>query len=114
MRAFFLTMLATPVTTANLSSKALMGAVYMVLAGVSFAGINVITQIVTGSPDYGGFGFKPTSDAFWQYFFAFLFSLPFLIRQGLMVRTPRGRVATRAAYAHMGLTVPSANPALFD
>lgn len=59
-----------------------MGAVYMVLAGVSFAGINVITQIVTGSPDYGGFGFKPTSDAFWQYFFAFLFSLPFLIRQG--------------------------------
>ena len=39
---------------------------------------------------------------------------PFLIRQGLMVRTPRGRVATRAAYAHMGLTVPSANPALFD
>ncbi|MHA6524950.1 Holliday junction branch migration DNA helicase RuvB [Tessaracoccus sp. G1721] len=39
---------------------------------------------------------------------------PFLIRQGLMVRTPRGRVATRAAYAHMGMTVPSANPALFD
>ena len=39
---------------------------------------------------------------------------PFLIRQGFMVRTPRGRVATRAAYAHMGMTVPSANPALFD
>ncbi|HRA03992.1 MAG TPA: Holliday junction DNA helicase RuvB C-terminal domain-containing protein, partial [Arachnia sp.] len=39
---------------------------------------------------------------------------PFLIRQGFMVRTPRGRVATRAAYTHMGMKIPSANPALFD
>lgn len=61
---------------------ALKGMIYMVLAGVSFAGINVITQIVTGSAEFGGFGFKPTSDAFWQYFFALLFSLPFIIRQG--------------------------------
>lgn len=60
----------------------LKGAVFMVLAGISFAVINVITQTVTGSPEYGGFGFKPTSDAFWQYFFAFLFSLPFILKQG--------------------------------
>ncbi|MHA6511768.1 Holliday junction branch migration DNA helicase RuvB [Tessaracoccus sp. Z1128] len=39
---------------------------------------------------------------------------PFLIRQGFMVRTPRGRVATRAAYTHLGMSVPSSNPALFD
>ncbi|WP_040284261.1 Holliday junction branch migration DNA helicase RuvB [Tessaracoccus massiliensis] len=39
---------------------------------------------------------------------------PFLIREGLLVRTPRGRVATRAGYAHLGLRPPAQNPALFD
>ena len=39
---------------------------------------------------------------------------PFLIREGLLVRTPRGRVATRAGYAHLGRTPPAGNPALFD
>ena len=29
---------------------------------------------------------------------------PFLIQQGFLMRTPRGRVATRAAYLHFGLT----------
>ena len=28
---------------------------------------------------------------------------PFLIREGLLIRTPRGRTATDAAYAHLGL-----------
>ncbi len=32
---------------------------------------------------------------------------PFLVRQGLLARTPRGRVATRAAWVHLGLTPPS-------
>ena len=32
---------------------------------------------------------------------------PFLIRMGLMARTPRGRLATAAAYAHLGLPVPA-------
>jgi len=31
---------------------------------------------------------------------------PFLVRAGLMARTPRGRVATPAAWAHLGLAVP--------
>jgi Holliday junction DNA helicase RuvB len=31
---------------------------------------------------------------------------PFLIQQGFMMRTPRGRVATKNAYLHFGLTVP--------
>jgi len=31
---------------------------------------------------------------------------PFLIQQGFMLRTPRGRVATRHAYSHFGLHVP--------
>jgi holliday junction DNA helicase RuvB len=32
---------------------------------------------------------------------------PFLIQQGFLMRTARGRVATRAAYAHFGLAVPA-------
>jgi Holliday junction DNA helicase RuvB len=31
---------------------------------------------------------------------------PYLLREGFIVRTPRGRVATDAAYAHLGLTPP--------
>jgi Holliday junction DNA helicase RuvB len=31
---------------------------------------------------------------------------PFLIQQGFMMRTPRGRTATRHAYLHFGLPVP--------
>jgi holliday junction DNA helicase RuvB len=33
---------------------------------------------------------------------------PFLVRAGLLARTPRGRVATPAAWAHLGLTPPPA------
>jgi len=32
---------------------------------------------------------------------------PFLIQQGFLMRTPRGRVATRTAYQHFGLGVPT-------
>jgi Holliday junction DNA helicase RuvB len=40
---------------------------------------------------------------------------PFLLKQGLVLRTPRGRVATPAAYLHLGLTVPSnVSPSLFE
>jgi Holliday junction DNA helicase RuvB len=35
---------------------------------------------------------------------------PFLIREGLLMRTPRGRVATPAAWAHLGLTAPPVAP----
>jgi len=33
---------------------------------------------------------------------------PYLIQQGYMMRTPRGRVATSLAYQHFGLKVPKA------
>lgn len=42
---------------------------------------------------------------------------PFLVRSGLIARTTRGRIATPAAYRHLGRTVPgqpSASPGLFD
>ncbi len=31
---------------------------------------------------------------------------PFLLQQGLLARTPRGRIATPRAYAHLGLEIP--------
>jgi Holliday junction DNA helicase RuvB len=43
---------------------------------------------------------------------------PFLIQQGFIARTPRGRIAMPAAYGHLGLTPPSTGvtqpPGLFD
>jgi Holliday junction DNA helicase RuvB len=35
---------------------------------------------------------------------------PFLIQQGFLVRTPRGRMATRHAYLHFGLSAPRPDP----
>jgi holliday junction DNA helicase RuvB len=41
---------------------------------------------------------------------------PFLVRHGLLARTPRGRVATRAGWEHLGLVPPPSadTPTLFD
>jgi Holliday junction DNA helicase RuvB len=41
---------------------------------------------------------------------------PFLIQQGLIARTPRGRIAMPAAWQHIGLTppAPGSGPGLFD
>lgn len=36
---------------------------------------------------------------------------PFLVRLGFLARTPRGRVATRAAWDHLGLAVPAGSGA---
>ncbi len=38
---------------------------------------------------------------------------PFLIQRGLLQRTARGRVATEAAYAHLGLPLPGVAESLF-
>jgi len=41
---------------------------------------------------------------------------PYLIQQGLLMRTPRGRVATRSAWRHFGIEAPAsaAQQALFE
>jgi Holliday junction DNA helicase RuvB len=42
---------------------------------------------------------------------------PFLIQQGMLARTPRGRIAMPAAWHHLGLAPPAAagpQPGLFD
>ena len=38
---------------------------------------------------------------------------PYLIQQGYLQRTPRGRIATLAAYRHLGVAPPRAAPELF-
>ncbi|MEY4749996.1 MAG: Holliday junction branch migration helicase RuvB [Pseudomonadota bacterium] len=38
---------------------------------------------------------------------------PYLIQQGYLQRTPRGRIATLAAWRHLGVTPPSSNKDLF-
>jgi len=38
---------------------------------------------------------------------------PYLIQQGFLQRTPRGRVATLAAFRHLGLQPPAREPGLF-
>jgi len=39
---------------------------------------------------------------------------PFLVRQGFLMRTPRGRVATAAAWGHLGLAPPPSTAAGTD
>jgi len=39
---------------------------------------------------------------------------PYLIQEGFLERTPRGRVATIRAYQHFGLTPPARTGSLFD
>ncbi|MDR9784110.1 DMT family transporter [Rhizobium redzepovicii] len=59
-------------------SRAFAGAAFMVLGGVVFSLLNVVTQWLTMK-----LAFPSASAAFWQYAFAFLFSLPFLRKSGL-------------------------------
>ncbi len=79
----------------------LLGAGFLIVAGLAFAIINVITQAVTGSAQYGGLGFKPTSDAFWQYFIGLIVALPFIWRSGL------GALKTQSPGLHIGRVVLS-------
>jgi Holliday junction DNA helicase RuvB len=39
---------------------------------------------------------------------------PFLLRKGLLARTPRGRMATASGWAHLGLTPPQVELTIFD
>jgi Holliday junction DNA helicase RuvB len=39
---------------------------------------------------------------------------PYLIQQGYLQRTPRGRIATLAAYRHLGVAPPAGAGELFS
>lgn len=62
----------------NVKNQNIKGAGFMVLAGISFALANAVTWTVTYK-----MGFKPQSDAFWQYLIASAFALPFVWRHGV-------------------------------
>lgn len=65
-------------STRSSAKNPMLGALYMVLAGIAFASANAVTWTVTYK-----MGFKPQSDAFWQYAIALVFFLPFIWKQGL-------------------------------
>lgn len=73
-----------------ISSPAFRGAAFMVLAGLGFTLVNVVTQHVTMN-----LGLPPTADAFWQYGFALLFSLPVVVKAGFRA------LATRRPLTHL-------------
>lgn len=73
-----------------IKSPAVLAAALMVLAGIAFAAINVLTQWLTMK-----LGFGSVSVAFWQYAFALVFSLPYLIKVGL------GALRTRFPMSHV-------------
>ena len=79
----------------------LLGVGFLIAAGLAFAVINVITQTVTGSADHGGLGFKPTSDAFWQYFIGLIVALPLIWQSGF------GALKTQSPGLHVGRVVLS-------
>ncbi len=81
-------------------SRAFAGAAFMVAGGVAFSLLNVVTQWLTMT-----LAFPAASAAFWQYAFAFLFSLPFLRKAGLSAMRTRypWRHLVRVAFAALGV-----------
>ncbi|MBJ7308461.1 MAG: Holliday junction branch migration DNA helicase RuvB, partial [Acidimicrobiia bacterium] len=43
-----------------------------------------------------------------------IYALVYIFQQGLLMRTPRGRVATPAAWAHLGMIAPASAPLTAD
>ena len=81
-------------------SGALLGAIYMICAGLSFALVNLATQYLTMR-----LGVASPFVAFGQYFAALLFSLPWLMKVGLKAvhtKAP-GRHLLRVIFAVLGV-----------
>jgi S-adenosylmethionine uptake transporter len=62
----------------------------MIFSGIGFSALNTITQHVTMN-----LGLSSTSDAFWQYFLALIFSAPMLMKSGLSA------LRTTKPFAHL-------------
>ena len=73
---------------------AVLGALYVTIASLAFAGTNVLQSILPTPTEYGGFGMASTGMAFWQYLIATLFALPLILRIGL------GKLRTRRPLVH--------------
>ncbi len=70
------------------STRPLLGAGLMLGAGLAYAGVNVALPIITYQ-----MGFASTSAVFWQYFIAFVFSLPLVLSLGVKALTTRHPLA---------------------
>jgi len=68
---------------ASTTSAATLGAAFMLVAAVAFAGTNVLQSVLPTPVEYGGYGMASTGMAFWQYAIAGVLSLPLIFRIGL-------------------------------
>jgi len=82
------------------SREPVAGAFWMVAAGLAFAGVNTLEQIVTTRA-----GLSAPTAAFFQYFFAFLVILPWAGRQGVAALRTRHPwlQAIRVVFAALGV-----------
>lgn len=65
------------------NSAATAGALFMILASITFAGSNVLQSVLPTPAEWGGFGMSSTGMAFWQYVIASVLALPLILRIGL-------------------------------
>ena len=79
---------------ASPTSAATLGAAFMLVAAVAFAGTNVLQSVLPTPVEYGGYGMASTGMAFWQYAIAGILSLPLIFRIGL------GNLRTSYPLAH--------------
>lgn len=86
---------------------AVLGAAFVVIASLAFAGTNVLQSVLPTPAEYGGFGMASTGMAFWQYLIATIFALPLILRIGIgKLRTKRPLVhEIRAFVSALGVHV---------
>jgi drug/metabolite transporter (DMT)-like permease len=76
------------------SSRPVLGASFMFVASLAFAGSNILQSVLPTPAQYGGYGMASTGMAFWQYLIATVFALPLILRIGL------GNLRTRHPLLH--------------
>jgi len=73
---------------------AVVGAAFVIIASLAFAGSNILQSVLPTPTEYGGFGMASTGMAFWQYLIATVFALPLIMRIGI------GKLRTSHPLAH--------------
>ncbi len=73
---------------------AAIGAFFMLVAAIAFAGTNTLQSVLPTPVEYGGFGMSSTGMAFWQYLIAGVVALPLILRIGI------DKLRTRHPLAH--------------
>lgn len=68
---------------ASPTNAATLGAAFMLVSSLAFAGTNVLQSVLPTPAEYGGYGMASTGMAFWQYLIASVLALPLILRIGL-------------------------------